>query len=120
MDEKIRAAILGNVGTIISFRVGADDAKYLAKEFFPVFNESDLINLQNHHIYLKLMIDGKTSQPFSAVTLPPSSFRISHKEKVIEASRKRYRRSREEVEKGILFRNHLAAKGQIKQMDLFS
>jgi len=57
------------VGTIISFRVGIEDARHLGREFYPVFNENDLINLPNHHIYLKLMIDGATSQPFSAITL---------------------------------------------------
>ena len=72
LEDEIRAAIFGNVGTIISFRVGAEDAKYLAKEFSPVFDESDLINLPNFHIYLKLMIDGVTSKPFSAITLLPA------------------------------------------------
>ena len=52
LDEKIRGAIFGNVGTIISFRVGLDDAEYLAKQFYPIFNQSELINLPNYHIYL--------------------------------------------------------------------
>ena len=104
LDERIRAAILGNVGTIISFRVGVEDAKYLAKEFSPVFEETDLINLQNHHIYLKLMIDGKTSQPFSAITLNPPKKRPSNKEEIIKISRKRYSRSREQVEKEIIYK----------------
>jgi len=56
LDEKLRAAIFGNAGTIISFRVGVEDAKHLAKEFNPTFDEKDLVNLPNHHIYLKLMI----------------------------------------------------------------
>lgn len=71
LDENIRKAIFGNVGTLISFRVGATDAEYLAKEFYPVFTEHDLIHLPRYSIYLKLMIDGTTSQPFSATTLPP-------------------------------------------------
>lgn len=66
----IRHAILGNVGTIISFRVGAEDAPYLASEFTQIFSEADLVQLPNHHIYMKLMIDGMPSMPFSAVTLP--------------------------------------------------
>jgi len=69
LDEKIRSAIFGNVGTIICFRVGAEDARYLAKEFSPVFSESDLVNQPNYHICIKLLIDGKTSRPFSATTL---------------------------------------------------
>lgn len=101
LDEKIRAAVFGNVGTLISFRVGAEDAKYLAREFSPVFNETDLINLPNHHIYLKLMIEGQTSQPFSAVTLPLAQKTKSYKKKIIEISRKIYARPRNQVEKEI-------------------
>ena len=69
MDERVRAAIFGNIGTIISFRVGANDAEYLAKEFYPIFTQDDLMNLPRYTMYLKLMIDGGTSQPFSAVSL---------------------------------------------------
>jgi hypothetical protein len=66
----IRHAVLGNAGTLVSFRVGAEDAPYLAREFNGVFDQTDLIQLPNHHIYLKLMIDGMPSLPFSATTLP--------------------------------------------------
>ena len=62
-------AVFGNAGTLISFRVGAEDAGYLAKEFEPKFSRLDLINLANTHIYLKLMINGAPSKPFSAITL---------------------------------------------------
>lgn len=72
LEPTIRDAILGNVGTIIVFRIGANDAEFLAPEFAPEFKLSDFTNLPNYHIYLKLMIDGKISRPFSAVTLPPS------------------------------------------------
>ncbi len=71
LDETLYAAIIGNVGSIISFRVGARDAEYLAKEFYPDVDQQSLINLPNHNIYLKLMINGVASQAFSAVTLPP-------------------------------------------------
>lgn len=71
LDPQVRDAILGNVGTIIAFRIGLPDAELLESEFFPDFRATDLINLPNHHIYLKLMIDGAVSQPFSAKTLPP-------------------------------------------------
>jgi len=106
LDERIRAAIFGNVGTIISFRIGAEDAKYLAQEFAPIFNEADLINLPNFHIYLKLMIDGVTSQPFSAITLRLREINTSHKEEIIEFSRKRYTRPRTAVEREIMSRPH--------------
>jgi len=72
IDLQIRDAILGNAGTIISFRVGSEDAEILEREFYPEFHASDLTNLPNYHIYLKLMIDGVVSQPFSAETHFPS------------------------------------------------
>lgn len=71
LDVEVRDAILGNVGTIISFRVGVMDAEILAKEFYPESTAADLISLPNHDIYLKLMIDGVVSQPFSVTTLLP-------------------------------------------------
>jgi type IV secretory pathway TraG/TraD family ATPase VirD4 len=69
VDDNIRQAILGNVGTLVAFRVGTEDAEVLAKEFYPTFRQTDLVNLPAYGIYLKLMIDGNTSQPFSADTL---------------------------------------------------
>ena len=69
LEADVRHAVLGNVGTLIAFRVGAEDAHYLAQEFQPVFGVIDLINLPNRHFYLKLMIDGSPSRPFSARTL---------------------------------------------------
>src|SRR5882672_2453514 len=69
LDPDIRHAVLGNAGTIISFRVGAEDAPYLAREFVGQFDETDLVQLSNYRIYLKLMIDGSPSRPFSAKTL---------------------------------------------------
>jgi hypothetical protein len=69
LDFQVRDAILGNVGTVISFRVGVTDAEILAKEFYPKFSIQDLISLPNYEVFLKLMIDGMISQPFSAKTL---------------------------------------------------
>ena len=69
LDPDIRYAVLGNVGTIISFRLGPKDADFIAKEFDPKFTGTDLINLPNYHIYLKLLIDGNPSRPFSAMTI---------------------------------------------------
>ncbi len=101
IDEKLRAAILGNAGTIISFRVGVEDAELLAKAFYPVFNESDLVNLPNHNIYLKLLIDGAPSQPFSAFTLPPQIKKTSYKQEIIALSRHQYAQPRQKVEQTI-------------------
>jgi DNA helicase HerA-like ATPase len=107
LEKEIREAIFGNVGTIISFRVGAKDARYLSREFHPVFRESDLINLPNHQIYLKLMIDGFTAQAFSAITLAPFEKGGSYREEIVEVSRRKYGRQRKEVEKEILYRKDL-------------
>ncbi|MCK1481022.1 type IV secretion system DNA-binding domain-containing protein [Bradyrhizobium sp. 197] len=72
LEPDVRHAVLGNAGTIISFRVGSEDATYLAREFQERFDELDLLQLPNYHIYLKLMIDGMPSRAFSAVTIEPS------------------------------------------------
>jgi len=105
LDEKIRHSIFGNTGTFISFRLGHLDAILMAKEFFPVFDVCDLINLSNYHIYLKLMIDGVTSKPFSAVTLPPPQHQEGFKDKIIAASRKSYARPKTEVERDFLLKS---------------
>ncbi len=74
LEPQVKEAILGNIGTLIAFRIGPIDAEVLAQEFTPYLRETDLVNLPNHHIYLKLMIDGKISTPFSAATvLPPQT-----------------------------------------------
>jgi hypothetical protein len=73
LEPRIRDAILGNVGTVILFRIGATDAEELSPEFAPTFGMTDLMSLPNYSIYLRMMIDGKISPPFSAVTLPPKT-----------------------------------------------
>jgi hypothetical protein len=73
LEPRIRDAILGNVGTVILFRIGAADAEELAPEFAPTFGVTDLTGLPNFSIYLRMMIDGKISPPFSAATLPPKT-----------------------------------------------
>jgi len=71
LEPDVRHAVLGNAGTIISFRVGAEDAPYLEREFVGEFEQIDLIQLPNHRVYLKLMIDEMPSKPFSALTTMP-------------------------------------------------
>lgn len=73
LDMQVKEAILGNVGTLASFRLGATDAEVFAQEFHPHFTTTDITNLANRRIYLKLMIEGHVSAPFSAETLPPDS-----------------------------------------------
>ena len=92
--------MFGNVGTMISFRIGARDAELLAELFRPVFTQDDFINLDRYMIYLRMAIDGKSSRPFSARTLPPFhrfEFQDSRR-KVIRASRQRYAGRREDME----------------------
>lgn len=71
LDEQVRDAILGNVGTIVSFRLGLTDAEILEKEFWPEFRAEDLVNLPNYNVYLKLMVKGVVSRPFSGETMGP-------------------------------------------------
>lgn len=94
LHEKIRSAIFGNVGTIISFRIGATDAHYLEKELYPTFSAEDLIALPRFAMYIKLMIDGMTSQPFSAYTLPHKLPAISYKDDIIASSQKTFGRAK--------------------------
>ena len=103
MEEEVRDAVFGNVGTTIAFRVGPFDAEVLETVFTPRFLAADLVNLGFAQIYLTLMIDGIGSQPFSAVTLPPVIRpQVSCKEMVIAASRRNYTKPREEVEKVVM------------------
>jgi len=99
MEEEVRDAVFGNVGTIISFRVGAEDAEWLEKEFTPEFIAADLVNLGKYNIYLRLMIDGLAGRPFSAETMGPwPKPEKSYQEKIIKVSRERYATSRRLVE----------------------
>src|SRR3989338_3642370 len=103
MEEEVADAVFGNVGTIVSFRVGAEDGELLEKEFSPEFTMEDIVNLGMRQIYLKLMIDGIASKAFSARTMetikPPET---SLRDEVIDASRQTYGHSRQEVEAAIL------------------
>jgi len=102
LPESVKAAIFGNVGTFIVFRVGAEDAEWLEKEFAPEFMANDLVNLAKYNIYLKLMIDGITSKAFSAVTLPPRPApEVNFHHQIIKNTREFYCRSKIEVEKQI-------------------
>lgn len=100
MEEDVRNAVFGNVGTTIAFRVGPFDAEILEVVFAPRFEATDLVNLGFAQIYLTLMIDGIGSQPFSAKTLPPLERpSISYRNMVVESSRRLYAHDRSEVEK---------------------
>ncbi|MDC1205452.1 type IV secretion system DNA-binding domain-containing protein [Candidatus Pacebacteria bacterium] len=103
MEEEVRNAVFGNVGTIISFRVGPFDAEVLETIFAPQFYAVDICNLGFAQVYLTLMIDGIGSQPFSAVTLPPiERASVSCKDMVIHTSQKSFAKPRSEVEAAII------------------
>lgn len=103
LQEEVRDAIFGNVGTMITFRVGATDAEFLEKEFEPVFMMNDLVNLPKYSVYLKLMIDGIAGDAFSAMTLAPIHVDPENdsSEKVIRVSRERYASAKSDVEEKI-------------------
>jgi len=123
MEDEVRDAVFGNMGTLISFRVGAEDAEYLEKEFVPQFDASDLVNLPKFNIYLKLMIDGVAGRPFSATTLPPFERPEEiYTDEIIQLSQERYGTKREKVEKKISEWSDIAAKttqSQNKQQELY-
>lgn len=100
-NERIKNAIFGNVGTLLTFRVGADDAYRLEKEFEPVFNTQQLINLNQTQIALKLSITGTASNPFLANTTPPLFDSLNSKDEVIQISRKNYCSSRSVISEKI-------------------
>ncbi len=103
MDETVRDAVFGNVGSIITFRVGAEDAELLEKELAPEFMATDIVNLGKRQIYLKLMIDGVASKAFSAYTMDTLPIlQVSNREKIIAQSRATYAKSRTEVEQAIV------------------
>jgi len=104
LSEKVKPAVFGNVGTMVVFRVGAADAEELVKEFTPTFTEEDIVNLPKYEMYLKLMIDGIASSPFSAKGLPPltEEEKTNNVDKVIGYSRERYASDRESVEEKIM------------------
>jgi hypothetical protein len=122
MSEEVRAAVFGNVGTMITFRVGAFDAEILEKEFAPQFTVEDLVNLGFAQIYLKLMIDGVSSMPFSATTIPPiKEPEISLKKEVINMSRKQFAMDRASVEQEVLswHQNHSQNSKPNKEVSIF-
>lgn len=102
LDEKVKAAVFGNVGTIIAMRVGGEDASAMEMEFAPVFVPEDLTNLAKFQFYLKLMVDGVATRPFSANSLPPIAKRQQSEEKVIFVSRERYAEPRAVIEEKVL------------------
>ena len=102
MEEQVRSAVFGNVGTTVSFRVGPFDAEVLETVFAPEFTKEDIVNLGKTQIYLSLMIDGVGSRPFSAITIPPiEPPPRSNRSEVIETSRTQFAAPRAKIEEAL-------------------
>lgn len=104
LEDKIKGAIFGNVGSMVSFRTGAEDAEFLVKQFEPVFDEHDLINIDNFNAYIKLMINNQTSIPFNLLTEPPQKGNSRIAQAVKEYSRLKYGRDKKIVNEEIASR----------------
>ncbi|MHB1330664.1 MAG: type IV secretory system conjugative DNA transfer family protein [Minisyncoccota bacterium] len=102
LEENIKDAVFGNVGSMIAFRVGAPDAEYLEKQFAPVFTAQDLMNIDNRHAYVKLLVNGKPERPFTLETLSSPQGNSHNVDSLSEMTKLKYGRNREEVEKEIL------------------
>ena len=101
MSETVRDAVFGNVGTMISFRVSADDAPILSKQFEPQFEAQDLLQMHNRHFIINMVINGEKTPAFSATTLTLPPQQSDNTSRIIENTRRNYSRSRSEVEKEI-------------------
>ncbi|MDO8581335.1 MAG: type IV secretion system DNA-binding domain-containing protein [bacterium] len=106
-DTRIRDAVLGNAGTMVSFRIGVEDAQVLAKEFAPVFNEYDMINVEKYTAYVKLLIDNQAGKAFNMQTMPPTKGNPELAAMIKELSRLKYGRDKRIVEAEILERSQL-------------
>ncbi len=102
LEEGIRDAVFGNVGSLAVFRVGADDAEYLQKQFAPEFGAEDLMRVNNYQAFIKLLLDGKPARPFSIETLPFASAQIADVARMQELSYQKFGRPRQEIEEEIL------------------
>ncbi len=102
LDEKIKNAVFGNVGSIASFRVGAEDAEFLEKQFEPVFKANDLMNLDNRNAYLRMLIDGRPAKPFNIETMAPPKGYLPQIESLKEVSYMLYGRDRAEIDAQII------------------
>ncbi len=101
LPNEVRSTIFGNVGSIVSFRVGGEDAQILAREFEPVFETNDFLNLDFRTFYIKMSIDGKVSRPFSAQTLTFPVPTADKSQEIIERSRQKWGMFKKDVEREI-------------------
>lgn len=104
LDEGIKDAVFGNVGSIAAFRVGSDDAQFLEQQFTPVFTANDMMNVPNWNAFLRILANGVPTKPFSLAALPPPSVSHDHVRVMKEQSALRYGRPRAEIEAEIAAR----------------
>lgn len=105
LGENIQKAVFGNVGTLVSYRIGVDDAEYMAQQLAPVFSEYDLVNLERFTAYVRLLVNGTPARPFSLkIPAPPMGGDPTVRTIIRERSRQTYGRSRADVESAILER----------------
>lgn len=107
IDEKIRDAVFGNVGSMAAFRVGSEDAEVLARQFDPVFSASDLMNVENRNAYARILADGSPTTPFSFRTMKPHDVDVEYAQQVIEYSALKYGRPRTDIDEEIKTRYQL-------------
>lgn len=98
LDDKIRDAVFGNVGSMAAFRVGPEDAEFLAGQFAPVFTAKDLMNIENRHAFLRILANGTPQKPFTISTLAPAPKDIEQVQKAMDYSYERYSKPRRQVE----------------------
>jgi len=108
LTDKIKNAVFGNIGSMIAMRVGAEDAEFLVKQFEPVFDKNDLINIDNFNGYVKLLINGATSLPFNVKFYPPTKGDLELAKSLKQLSRLKYGREKNSVEAEILERGKIA------------
>jgi len=101
LEDNIKDAVFGNVGSLCTFRVGADDAEYLEQQFDPPFTQNDLMNVDNYNAYLKLLVRGVPVKPFNIRTIEPEESNRENVERLKQASYEQYGRPREDVEREV-------------------
>lgn len=109
LPENIRDAVFGNIGSMVCFRIGAEDAEFVSKQYAPVFNAQDLTNIDNYNAYVKLMINGAISRPFNMKCYSPTKGNSEIALAVKELSRLKYGKPRELVERNIMEQSQLGA-----------
>ena len=102
LDEKIKNAVFGNVGSMAVFRVGAEDAEFLEKQFIPIFTRTDIVNIDNYNAYLRILSGGRSIKPFNIRCLPPEKGSFEQAETLKQLSSITYGRDRQEIDKEVM------------------